>query len=36
MENDLPIIVLNFWQPDALKNALLGQTVGTLINDGKV
>ncbi len=35
MENDLPIIVLNFWQEEALKNALLGKTVGTLINDGK-
>lgn len=35
MENALPIIVLNFWQAEALKNALLGKTVGTLINDGK-
>lgn len=35
MENALPIIVLNFWQEEALKNALLGKTVGTLINDGK-
>jgi uridylate kinase len=33
MENDLPIIVLDFWQQEALKNALLGKTVGTLIND---
>ncbi len=33
MENDLPIIVLNFWQEDALKNALVGKAVGTLIND---
>ncbi|MEX2161544.1 MAG: UMP kinase [Anaerolineales bacterium] len=33
MENDLPIIVLNFWQPDALRDALLGKTVGTLIDE---
>jgi len=33
MENDLPIIVLNFWQPDALKRALLGEAVGTLIDE---
>jgi uridylate kinase len=36
MENDLPIIVLDFWQKEALKNALLGKAVGTLINDVKV
>ena len=36
MENDLPIIVLDFWQKEALKNALLGKVVGTLINDVKV
>lgn len=35
MENDLPIIVLNFWLEEALKNALLGRPIGTLINDGK-
>jgi uridylate kinase len=35
MENNLPIIVLDFWQKEALKNALLGKTVGTLIDDGK-
>jgi len=35
MENDLPIIVLNFWLEEALKNALLGKPIGTLINDGK-
>lgn len=34
MENGLPIIVLNFWEPDALKNALLGKSAGTLINEG--
>jgi uridylate kinase len=31
MENDMPIQVLNFWSADALKNALSGKKVGTLI-----
>lgn len=31
MENDLPILVLNFWDPHALKRALLGEEVGTLV-----
>ena len=31
MDNNLPLIVLNFWEPDALKNALLGKPVGTVI-----
>lgn len=35
MENDLPIIVLDFWQADALKLALAGKPAGTLINDQK-
>jgi uridylate kinase len=35
MENDLPIQVLNFWQEGALKKALLGQPVGTLIDGSK-
>jgi uridylate kinase len=34
MENNLPILVLDFWQVDALKKALLGETVGTLIHAG--
>jgi uridylate kinase len=34
MENELPIQVLNFWQSDALKKALVGEEVGTLINEG--
>ncbi|MGH2581562.1 MAG: UMP kinase [Anaerolineales bacterium] len=34
MENNLPIIVLNFWKQDALKNALLGKAEGTLIDKG--
>ena len=31
MENDLPILVLNLWDPNALRAALLGEAVGTLI-----
>ncbi|MCW5877173.1 MAG: UMP kinase [Anaerolineales bacterium] len=32
MENNLPIMVLNFWQEGALRDALQGKAVGTLIN----
>jgi len=31
MDNDLPIIVLNLWQEDALMRAVQGENVGTLI-----
>ncbi len=31
MENNLPILVLNLWSRDALRLALLGETVGTLV-----
>jgi uridylate kinase len=31
MENGLPILVLNLWDPDALRQALLGHPVGTLV-----
>lgn len=31
MEHDLPIIVLDLWQPDSLKRAVRGEQVGTLI-----
>ncbi|MBN1921058.1 MAG: UMP kinase [Anaerolineae bacterium] len=31
MDNDLPIIVLNLWEPGALEHAALGEPVGTLI-----
>jgi len=31
MENDLPILVLNLWDPDALINAIKGEAVGTLV-----
>jgi len=32
MENDLPILVLNLWDPHALVNALKGDKVGTLVS----
>lgn len=31
MENQMPIVVLNLWQPDSLRNTVLGQTMGTLV-----
>ena len=31
MENEMPIVVLNLWQTESLKNTVLGQTTGTLI-----
>jgi len=33
MENDLPIMVLNFWNEEVLKAALRGEDVGTLVSD---
>jgi uridylate kinase len=32
MENNLPILVLNFWDPNALLDALRGNAVGTLVS----
>jgi uridylate kinase len=32
MENDIPILVLNLWEPEALIRALLGEPVGTLVS----
>jgi uridylate kinase len=32
MENHLPIVVLDLWQPEALKKAILGEPVGTIIS----
>jgi uridylate kinase len=32
MENNLPIVVLDFWQPDSVKNLVLGRPVGTVIS----
>ncbi len=31
MDNNLPILVLNLWNPDALRQALYGEQVGTLV-----
>ena len=33
MENKLPILVLNLWDPDALRLALLGENRGTLVSE---
>jgi uridylate kinase len=33
MDNHLPILVLNLWEPDALRQALCGEKVGTLVTD---
>ncbi len=32
MDNHLPIVVLDLWQPDALQKAISGQPVGTIIS----
>jgi uridylate kinase len=32
MDNHLPIVVLDLWQPDALQKAILGHSVGTIIS----
>ena len=31
MENNLPIVVLNFWHDDSVKKLMLGETVGTMV-----
>jgi uridylate kinase len=31
-ENDLPIIVLDLWQPNSVERAILGQPIGTLVS----
>ena len=31
MDNDLPILVLNLWNPESLRLALYGQQIGTLV-----
>jgi uridylate kinase len=33
MDNNLPILVLNLWHPEALRQALHGEPVGTLVAD---
>lgn len=35
MENSMPIQVLDFWEEGALRKALLGEPVGTLVDSGK-
>ena len=32
MENEMPILVLNLWQPHSLERAVLGEEIGTLIS----
>jgi uridylate kinase len=32
MENDMPILVLDLWQPNCLERAVLGERIGTLIH----
>jgi uridylate kinase len=32
MENDLPILVLNLWQPHSLERAVVGESIGTLVS----
>lgn len=32
MENDLPILVLNLWQPHSLERAVAGESIGTLVS----
>lgn len=31
MENNMPIVVLNFWQPNSIKKLVLGETIGTMV-----
>jgi uridylate kinase len=33
MENKLPILVLSLWDPNALRDALLGKPVGTIVSE---
>ena len=33
MDNHLPILVLNLWEQGALRSALYGETVGTIVSD---
>lgn len=35
MENELPIVVLNLWKEDSVKQLVLGETVGTTISNGE-
>jgi len=31
MDNNLPILVLNLWDMDALRQAIMGEDIGTLV-----
>jgi uridylate kinase len=33
MENELPIVVVNLWQEDSVKRLVLGESVGTVIDN---
>ena len=33
MENKIPILVLNLWEPGALRKALVGEAIGTLVSE---
>lgn len=33
MDNQMPIIVVNLWQPNSLENVVMGQSIGTLISN---
>lgn len=33
MENSMPVLVLNLWDSDALRKAMFGEAVGTLVSD---
>jgi len=33
MENKIPILVVNLWDPTALLSALMGEPVGTIVRD---
>jgi uridylate kinase len=35
MDNAMPIIVLNLWEPGSVERAVLGETVGTLVSSAK-
>lgn len=32
MDNDLPIIIVDLWQPNSLERAIMGEAIGTIIN----
>ena len=36
MDNRMPILVLNMWQPGALQDAVAGKQVGTLVSEGSL